>query len=224
MQRISIGNHALNGILSGGIVEQSNTILIGDIQSGPLSLVQAYISCHTNPNDLTAYICIAKSPKPIMTTFKKTSDQISHLIKTDHLKFLDISWDMTGSSLDVNDYLAHIQSQMDALFRHFSVNHLVIDSLLPSLIIHLPDYEKGQFVSKLLLMLSHFTATVISFLPTNQANYLYPIFDDYAYDQIMFYHASKLNYTSYYLTTPHAPVNHYRFLNHRTAIEILSLA
>ena len=167
---------------------------------------------------------MAKSPKPMMAIFKENSRQITQLIETDRLKFLDISWDFDSESNHVKDFLFHIQSQVDALFTHFSVNHLIIDSLFPSVLCHLSQTQHAHFVWELLHMLSKYPATTISFLPIDNADYLYPIFNDLNLDQILFWNKTALNYTSFYLTVAHKKTNNYRFLPSRTGIELVSMA
>jgi circadian clock protein KaiC len=196
---ISTGNQTLDHLIGGGIQSGKNTILVGDPGSGKTALAVQFISDQSYFEEFSAYICIDKKPEKIMQKAIEMTPSIKDQIKQDRLKFVEISCHEFNPSLDLNEILFNIQSQLDALFNTFPVKRLVIDSLLPHFLHCLPFDKKQYFIRELLYLCNLHQATTMCVLHDLNSHQTLWLDTDLINDQLIFHKKCDFDYATYWI-------------------------
>ena len=142
MDVMSLGYEQLDRLLGGGIAKGKSTILVGEPGCGKSDLALGFLVDSIHEPIPSAYICIDKKPEQVMEKALTIHPSVDERIQNDSLKFVEISIQDWHSDQDINDLLLTIQLQVDALFQNFIPERIVIDSLIPQVISHLPNTKQ----------------------------------------------------------------------------------
>ena len=227
MSLLSLGNSQIDDILGGGIDEGACTILVGQPGSGKTTLALQFIS---NPLALTrggkaAYLCIDKRPECILEKAISLNPIVNDHIANGCLKFLEISIQDWEPDQPVNDLLLSIQLQVDAFYRNFNPNRIIIDSLLPHALACCSREKKQYFIREFLQIIHAYPITSIGLLYDHQVFRSLWLDIHIVSDQLIFKSTFEHDYVTYWLdVSKNKPSNRsgtYRFtFNSQKGIEL----
>jgi KaiC/GvpD/RAD55 family RecA-like ATPase len=199
MPALSLGNLQLDKILGGGITEDKCTILVGDPGSGKSTLALQFV---TNPkicNVPSAYLCIDKRPEQIMARAVNLNKTVHHQIQNGTLKFVEIALQDWTPDQSINDLLLILQLQVDAFFRNFSPQRLIIDSLLPHALCGCSKENRQYFIREFLQIINSYSITTLGILYDIETHYNLWLDTSIISDQLVFNRKSDLDYATYWL-------------------------
>ncbi len=215
MPSISSGNAPLDQLLGGGFEQHKTTIFVGEPGNGKTTLALQFIVNPSYYHTPCAYVCIDKKPERLVENALAMNHTVQDQINAQTLTFLEVSLHGWAPSDTISDLLRTIQSQLEALVQHTPVSHVIVDSLLPSVLYSARLDQKQYFIREFLALIATFNATTIGILYDASICQTLWLDSHMIHDQLLFHRTSNLDYTTYWVeiskNNRQNLTGHYRF-------------
>lgn len=199
MPLLSLGNLQLDHVLGGGIEQNKCTILVGEPGSGKTTLALQFLTDPAVSHLPCAYLCFDKKPEKIMDKAVAMDGSVEDHIQNGSLTFVEISLQDWDPEQSMNDLLLTVQLQIDAFFRNFSAQRVVIDSLLPYILFGVSKENKQYFIREFLQIIHGYSTTSLALLYDLDAHHSLWLDTSIVSDQLIFNRRNDLDYVTYWL-------------------------